>query len=185
MTKLAGKAKARKRKNNQKKQKARKQNYMSKLVAKIKLHSDPVLFQKCDPIETGEIKDVAHELKKVLAATSSGVGLAAPQLGITKNIFISRLDPTVNVFKVFANPVILEEEETQLSMMEGCLSYPDFFTKIERPWKIKVEYTNEYLIKRQEELTGFMSRIFCHEYDHLSGVCLVGRKWAAQSKKQD
>lgn len=182
MTKLAGKMKARRRKDKQKNQKVKKQIYMNKLVGRIKVYSDPVLFQKCDPIKVEEIKDISHELKKVLAATTSGVGLAAPQLGITKNIFITRLDPTVNVFKIFANPVVLKEEETKLSMMEGCLSYPNFFTKIERPWKIKVEYISEYLIKEQEEFTGFMARVFCHEYEHLSGVCLVGREWAKSQK---
>ena len=148
MSKLAAKAKARERKNQQKKQKVRKRAYLDKLVAKIKLYDDPALYQMCNAVKKEEIKDIAHELKRVLSATKSGIGLAAPQIGIMKSVFITRLDPTINSFRVFANPTSTPMTSIEITRKEGCLSYPDFFVKIIRPWKIKVEYTNEFLSER-------------------------------------
>jgi len=105
MTKLAGKVKARNRKNKEQKQKARKKIYLDKLVAKILVHNDPALSQVCEDAKRAEAKDIVHEMKRVLAATKSGIGLAASQLGIMKNIFIARMDPTINSFRVFINPI--------------------------------------------------------------------------------
>ncbi len=181
MTKLAGKVKARNRKSKEQKAKARKKTYLDKLVEKIKLYDDPVLSQVCEDVKKDEIKPIIHEMKRVLAATKSGIGLAASQLGIMKNIFITRMDPTINSFRVFINPVVLEQETAKLKGREGCLSYPKFYTKIERSWKIKVEYTNEYWIKKQQELVGYDARVFLHEWDHLLGKCLVGEAWSKQN----
>jgi len=183
MTKLAGKVKARQRKEKEQKQKARKRVYLDKLVKNIKLYDDPALYQMCNAIGKDDIKPIAHELKRVLAATRSGIGLAASQIGIMKSIFVTRLDPTVNSFRVFANPIVIPVGTIEITRKEGCLSYPDFFAKIKRPWKIKVEYTNEFFIKKQEELTDYMARVFLHEFDHLSGECKISEKYF-ESKKE-
>lgn len=98
---------------------------------------------------------------------NGGVGLAAPQLGINKRIFIMG-----NFQKLVAciNPKIVNVGEERLNELEGCLSFPGLFMKVKRPASINVEYQNTSNETVQRELTGLESRVFLHEYDHLIGV---------------
>ena len=114
----------------------------------------------------GSPEELVSEMSKFMAA-NGGVGLAAPQVGIKKRIFIMG-----NFTKLIAciNPKIVSLSEDRESDLEGCLSFPDLFMKVKRPASCNVQYqtiTGEVI---ERELTGLESRVFLHEYDHLLGI---------------
>jgi peptide deformylase len=106
-----------------------------------------------------------------------GIGLAANQLGITKNVFVmgsNNIDGFPKPFGVF-NPKILETSvETDIDK-EGCLSYPDLWLSVKRPKSILVEYQDSKGNTITAEMQGYIARCFQHEYDHLQGICFVDR----------
>jgi peptide deformylase len=111
-----------------------------------------------------------EELIRVMSkfmADNGGVGLAAPQVGIKKRIFIMG-----NFTKLVAciNPKIVSLSEDRKNDLEGCLSFPDLFMKVKRPTTAVVQYHNVSGELVERELTGLECRVFLHEYDHLIGV---------------
>lgn len=112
----------------------------------------------------------AEELVKAMAkfmTDNGGVGLAAPQVGIKKRIFIMG-----NFIKLVAciNPKIVSLSEERENDLEGCLSFPDLFMKVKRPASAVVQYNTASGELVERELTGFECRVFLHEYDHLIGI---------------
>jgi peptide deformylase len=108
--------------------------------------------------------------------TNNGIGLAANQINITKNVFVmgSKNIPGFEPMAIF-NPKILDcGEDTEL-FKEGCLSYPDLWLSIKRPKKILAEYQDSKGHTHTVELDGLISRVFQHEFDHLKGICFVDR----------
>ena len=121
------------------------------------------------------IQDMFETLKK-----SEGVGLAAPQVGVNKNLVIvdgrdlsDTYDYLHDFFRVMINPVVLEESEEVCEYSEGCLSVPGIYAEVRRPSKIKVEYYNENLEKVVEEFDRFACRMVQHELSHLDGNLFV------------
>ena len=114
----------------------------------------------------GSPEELVRAMSKFMT-DNGGVGLAAPQLGIKKRIFIMG-----NFTKLVAciNPKIVSLSEDRGSDLEGCLSFPDLFMKVKRPTSAVVQYytVSGELVER--ELTGLECRVFLHEYDHLIGV---------------
>lgn len=105
-----------------------------------------------------------------------GIGLAANQIGLTKNVFVmgSRDIPGFTPVGIFNPRIVRYSEETEL-FKEGCLSYPDLWLTIKRPKKILVEYRNSKGDQHTAEMDGLIARCFQHEYDHLKGVCFVDK----------
>lgn len=101
-----------------------------------------------------------------------GVGLAAPQVGILKNVIVIDVEDG-KVYKM-ANPKIIYESGEQ-SAQEGCLSVPEKKGVVSRPMKVIVEYTNESNETVKQEAEGFLARAICHEIDHLNGVLFIDR----------
>jgi peptide deformylase len=114
----------------------------------------------------GSPEELVRAMSKFMT-DNGGVGLAAPQLGIKKRIFIMG-----NFIKLVAciNPKIVSLSDERDNDLEGCLSFPDLFMKVKRPTTAVVQYhtISGELVER--ELTGFECRVFLHEYDHLIGV---------------
>jgi len=114
----------------------------------------------------GSPEELVRAMSKFMT-DNGGVGLAAPQLGIKKRIFIMG-----NFIKLVAciNPKIVSLSNDRDNDLEGCLSFPDLFMKVKRPTTAVVQYytISGELVER--ELTGFECRVFLHEYDHLIGV---------------
>lgn len=102
-----------------------------------------------------------------------GVGLAAPQVGINKRMFVIEVEEG-EVRKVI-NPEILELSDTIESNEEGCLSVPGIYKPVKRSVTIKIKYQNEKGEEVIEEATGLLGRAFQHEYDHLDGVLFVDK----------
>lgn len=133
-----------------------------------------VLATECEPWDF-EVDGDPTELVQELFATLveyGGVGLAAPQCGVLKNIFVMG-----NFKKMSAciNPSIVSINAESKVDVEGCLSFPGLWLKVKRPTAITVQYQNIEGETVQEELDGLAARVFLHEYDHLFGVTFDNR----------
>lgn len=183
MSKLRGKAKDRARRKEKNKSKNDFFLRRKKLREMIRKFADPILKTVCDPVREGEdISEIVSTLKKVLGATDTGVGLAAPQVGYAKRIFAVRPTGVGGDISIFVNPEMSEPDEgvDKVSLNEGCLSYPGIYASIERPEEVFMTYETIDRAKRVDRFNGFESRIIQHEYDHLNGVCLIGNIWRQQ-----
>ncbi len=120
-------------------------------------------------------------LKERLLATvndeaTKGVGIAAPQVGINKRLFlVQRLDKEDKAFQLFINPQITWYSEILRKGREGCLSIPDRYGEVLRSLVIEVSYIDEKGRSQKELIEGFTAVIFQHEYDHLDGVLYIDR----------
>lgn len=138
-------------------------------IRKIREDGDEVLRKKSKPVE--EITPRILTLLKDMADTmyeADGVGLAAPQVGILKRIFVIDVYDDEGL-RVFINPEILEVRGSQIGE-EGCLSIPGKLADVERANYVKVKALNE---KGQEfilEAEELLARAVLHEYDHLEGT---------------
>ena len=144
----------------------------------IVIYGDPVLREVSEPIEEidQEIKDLVSDMTDTLKK-AQGLGLAAPQVGVSKRLFIidlSAIDMTQSL-RVFINPVILEKSDDTVEIEEGCLSFPGLYQKIFREAKVTVRATD--LDGNQFELAadGLVARAVLHESDHLEGVLFIDR----------
>lgn len=108
--------------------------------------------------------------------THGGVGIAAPQIGINRNIiFVQRFDKKDEPFEVYLNPKIVWRSKLIRKGVEGCLSIPDIREDVYRNYVIEVEYLTKRGEKRNEKIEGFTAVIFQHEIDHLNGVLFTDR----------
>jgi peptide deformylase len=108
---------------------------------------------------------------------TAGVGIAAPQVGILKNIiWVQRYDKPGYPFEVYLNPRIMQYTQKKLSWVEGCLSIPGKRdTTNTRSYAILVEYQTHGNIHEMEMIEGFTAIIFQHEIDHLNGILYPDR----------
>ncbi len=134
----------------------------------VRKEGDEVLRKKCKLVK--EINENILQLIEDMKDTMyqyDGVGLAAPQIGILKQIVV--IDDRDGGEFTLINPVITKMEGEQESC-EGCLSLPGYRGNVMRPQKVTVEAVfpdgNEYTIEAED----FLAVIMCHEIDHLSGV---------------
>lgn len=160
-------------------------------MSKIVTVPEPVLRQVAKPVQSFDkrIQTIISDMERTLVAAKDpeGVGLAAPQIGISLRIFLSR--PTKrSKIKIFINPEILGFSEDQQSpdqndgVYEGCLSIPNHYSPLERSLSVKVTYQTPKtttkgttLITKTEEFVGFEAHIIQHELDHLNGVLFIDR----------
>jgi peptide deformylase len=102
-----------------------------------------------------------------------GIGLAAPQVGLSQRIFVTKLDDDKP--RVFINPEIVQTSPELTSYEEGCLSIPGAYAKLDRPGLIKVQAWNERGRPFTLEAEGLLARVIQHELDHLNGVLFTDR----------
>ncbi|CAG7580593.1 MAG: putative peptide formylmethionine deformylase [uncultured marine phage] len=114
------------------------------------------------------VEDYAHSMFTTLKKTG-GVGLALPQVGESKRMFVININ---GIRKIFVNPTIEFMGEKTI-MNEGCLSIPGIEMSVLRYEKIKVHYWNEHWEEMNEEFTGVVARVIQHEYDHLDGILFI------------
>jgi len=180
MGKVFGKTKARLRKATQKKKQVRIQKYHTELCSKIRKFNDPCLSLESEAVNLSDNLFFIGEMERILAVSKHGVGLAAPQIGILKRVCVIRPDIQIRRFKVLINPEIVEHDENVYIDMEGCLSYPKTYCKIERYLFIVVKYTDVKGKLQKEKFSGFPGRIVQHELEHFSmGECQVGKYWSS------
>ena len=153
-----------------------------KMIYPIYLYGHPVLRKQCENItsEYPKLKELVADMFATLEKTG-GIGLAAPQIGISIRLFIVDLDPLkedipelAGVKKVIINPDFLCKSEDELSTIdEGCLSIPNVNEKVERPAKIKIKYYDEDFVEHIEEHDGWMARVMQHEFDHIDAHLFI------------
>lgn len=144
-------------------------------IKPIVRYGDPVLRGKNPPVEemTAEIKELVSDLSDTLK-DARGLGLAAPQIGVAKRVFVvdlSAVDITAEI-RVFVNPEIVESSGI-VEYEEGCLSFPGIYQNLTRPEWVKVKALdltgNEFVL----EADGLLARAILHEYDHLDGILFI------------
>ena len=157
-------------------------------MSKIVLYPNEILRKKVadieliDPDTKKQIKDLILELER----GENAAGLAAPQIGVSKNFFgIKRNNRKIEVFinpKLIrtwgerAYPKMVMDGGKEEDFLEGCLSFPDYFGTVKRWLKIEVgwlELKGEKLIPKRKELSGFEAIVWQHESDHLLGKLFV------------
>jgi len=151
------------------------------MIYPIVAYGDPVLKKKAKDLEK-DYKDLPKLLEDMFETmyNAHGVGLAAPQIGLSLRLFVVDGEPldedNLKGFKkVFLNPVILEQEGEEWGFEEGCLSIPGFRSEVLRKAKLKIEYYDENWNKKVEEYDGLKARVIQHEYDHIEGVLFVDK----------
>ncbi len=143
------------------------------MVLEIKIYGEEALR-----VKTEEVKEINPEIITILndmvetMQEANGVGLAAPQVGINKRMFV--LDIGDGIIRKVINPRIEYSEET-IECEEGCLSIPGIYKTVKRAKTVKVEYTNEKNEKIVEEVSELLSRAFQHENDHLDGILFTDK----------
>ena len=124
---------------------------------------------------TSEDIKIANQMMDIMIK-APGVGLAANQVGILKQIITINFEDKENDKRanyILFNPSIIEYSEEKVIMEEGCLSLPEQYADIERPKKIFLEYIDENQKNIKKEIDGYEARILQHEIDHLSGILFV------------
>jgi peptide deformylase len=155
------------------------------LILPIVAYGDPVLKKVCEPIEqdyTGLEKLVEDMFETMYE--SSGVGLAAPQVGRDIRLFIVDASPfaedeeleederkSLEGFKhVFINAEIIEETGEPWDFEEGCLSIPDIREVVSREPEVRMTYLDQEFKLQERTFTGLAARVVQHEYDHIEGI---------------
>lgn len=151
------------------------------MIYPITVYGDPVLRKLAEPISKDypNLDKLVQDMFETMYH-SDGVGLAAPQIGLSIRMFVvdastaADEEPELEGFKkAFINPEILETKGDEWSMNEGCLSLPDIREEVFRPEFVKIKYYDENFVEHIEEYGGFAARVIQHEYDHLDGKMLV------------
>ena len=141
-------------------------------------YGDPVLRRKATAIAPDEyphIKELIENMFETMYA-AHGVGLAAPQVGLSMRLFVVDAspfaddDPSLTGFKkVFINAAVLEETGEEWPFNEGCLSIPDIREDIYRQKGVRLSFYDEDWKHHEEIFSGMAARIIQHEYDHIEG----------------
>ena len=139
-------------------------------LRKILTDKEPALHKTCRPVTSFDAK--LHKLLDDMQETlieSGGVGLAAPQVGILRRVFLVDVGVEENEIVEFINPEIIETDGEQTGP-EGCLSVPGKYGLVTRPYYAKVRAQDRYGEWFEAEGEELIGRCFCHEYDHLDGI---------------
>jgi peptide deformylase len=144
-------------------------------ILPIRIFPDPVLRARCAPVtdfDEGLARLVADMVETMHAAP--GVGLAAPQVGVEKQVAVVDLSVGAEPGKVhvLVNPRVAEKSGTEADI-EGCLSLPGITDKVERPLAVRIVAQDERGEPFEMPAEGFLARALCHEIDHLNGILFV------------
>jgi peptide deformylase len=141
-----------------------------------------LLKQKAVKVEEfdSEIGDLSRQMLEMLIV-NKGIGLAAPQIGVLKRLFVVHASEDTNL--VFVNPSIIETSHKTHKFEEGCLSIPGIYANVIRSEKIKVQAWNSKGRPFTLEADGLLARVILHEYDHLDGIVFLDRIPESKRKK--
>ncbi len=146
---------------------------------------DPILTKKCRPVTVFDDKlgTLLDDMKETLD-DAGGLGLAGPQVGILRRLFIA-LDERdlpedgtlpegyTPKFIECVNPEIVERSEEEVTLYEGCLSFPGHNGVISRPRRVKLRAQDRYGKPFEMEAEEMLARCFCHETNHLDGITIM------------
>ena len=144
-------------------------------IRNIKTYGDSCLTKECKPVtEMNRKLQVLIEDMLDTMYEANGVGLAAPQVGILKQVVVIDISEDGDSPIILINPEIIETDGSQTGE-EGCLSVPGKSGVVTRPNYVKVKALNEDMEEVIYEGTELLARAFCHEIDHLHGVVYVSK----------
>lgn len=155
------------------------------MILPIYGYGEPVLRKVCEDIPQ-DYPNLTETLSNMYETMykASGVGLAAPQVGLAIRLFVIDTTPFAESDEVskeeaaelkgfkqtFINAKILKEEGEVWGFNEGCLSIPDVREDVFRHETITIEYVDENFVKKTETYNGLIARVIQHEYDHIEGI---------------
>lgn len=134
----------------------------------IVVEGDPILRKTCRPVDKVDdrIRMILDDMIETMH-DACGVGLAAPQIGMMRRMFVA--EPEEGEIYCFVNPEIITVEGEQ-ECIEGCLSVPGYQGKVMRPEKIRIKGLDYNGEEQEYEFEGFHANVMCHEFDHLEGI---------------
>jgi len=153
------------------------------MILPIYAYGQPVLKKVAEDIDANypDLQELIANMWETMYA-AHGVGLAAPQIGLSIRLFVIDSSPMMDdgreaegIKRVFINAHKVEENGTPWSFEEGCLSIPDIRGDVERPPVVRLRYMDENFVQHEEVFTGLNARVIQHEYDHIDGVLFVER----------
>lgn len=151
------------------------------MILPIYVYGQPVLRKVAEDI-TPDYPNLKELIENMFATMdrADGVGLAAPQIGLSIRVVVITLDvlsddmPEYKDFrKAYINAHILEAEGEMVSMEEGCLSLPGIHEAVNRSNKIHVKYMDENFVEHDEYVEGYLARVMQHEFEHLEGGLFI------------
>ena len=150
---------------------------MEDLTLTLLPENDPKLKEPCEPWDfklDGDPTALIKAMTKVMFNPNHpGIGLAAPQCGVMKNVFIMGTDEKL---MAFINPQVDELKGEKELFLEGCLSYPELWLHVPRHPECVVSYHQiDGEVIKEKHLDGIQARVFLHEFDHLLGVTFEQR----------
>jgi peptide deformylase len=153
------------------------------MIYPIVAYGTPVLKKKAEFIDSGypDLQGVIQNMFETMYK-AHGVGLAAPQVGLSIRLFVVDASPFADeepklagVKKVFINAEIIEETGDGWKFNEGCLSIPGIREDVERKPDVLLRYMDEHFNQIEERFDGILARVIQHEYDHIEGVLFTDR----------
>ena len=148
---------------------------------------NPILSQTAreltkEEILSSEIQGLIPKMWDVMK-NAGGIGLAAPQIGISIQLAVIKLESDSERYDnlenseefVIFNPKLEVIDEQKQGFWEGCLSVPGLRGYVERPRKLKIKYLNENAVEKEVVVEDFLATVFQHELDHLFGFLYVDR----------
>ena len=141
---------------------------MRMALRNIVTDEDPILRKTCRPVGevTPRIQMILDDMVETMR-DANGVGLAAPQVGIMRRMFVAEPEPEKVYCFVDPEMVSLEGEQEGT---EGCLSVPGYAGIVKRPEKIVIKGKDRYGKEKEYTFEGFGAVVMCHEFDHLEGI---------------
>lgn len=160
------------------------------MILPIVAYGDPVLKKVADKIDKDypNLSELIENMYETMY-NAYGVGLAAPQIGLSIRLFLVDASPFADdeeltedereslkdFKKTFINAKILEEEGDEWVFNEGCLSIPDIREDVFRKPKLTIQYQDENFNTYTETYDGLIARVIQHEYDHIEGILFTDK----------
>jgi peptide deformylase len=160
------------------------------MLLPIIAYGHPVLKRKAEVINKDypKLLELINNMFETMY-NANGVGIAAPQIGLSIRLFIVDTNPfsedetlsdeersqLKSFKKIFINPEILDQNGDEWSFEEGCLSIPNIRESVLRQESIKVQYFDENFTQHIESYDGLLARVIQHEYDHIEGILFTDK----------
>jgi peptide deformylase len=151
-------------------------------ILPIVTYNDPILRKKAKEVQGNNpaIQQLIDDMFETMY-NSKGVGLAAPQIGQPLQLFVADADVMTEELDdeedlgplVFINPEIISKRGEKIKMEEGCLSIPEVRDDVTRPEEITIRFKNRDFEDQEMNVSGWVSRVIQHEYDHLEGILFL------------
>tara|TARA_B100001996_G_scaffold64803_1_gene46760 strand:- start:110 stop:685 length:576 start_codon:yes stop_codon:yes gene_type:complete len=157
------------------------------MIRPILAYGNPILKQTSSKVDINreDISQLIIDMWETMY-NANGVGLAAPQIGVLKQIFIADFDyfqeeesfiksEIEKLQQVFINPIILDEFGDDFIFSEGCLSIPDISEEVIRKNNLTIKFLDEKFNQKKITCSGIIARVIQHEYDHLNGILFTDK----------